>query len=81
MARNKNPDVEIQILRATVCGGKRVEAGDTITASGKDARTLLAMGKAKRLDGEESTEDTTGALSGSLDDADDLTDEENSLLD
>jgi len=36
----------IKILRPTVCGGKPVKVGDIVTATEKDARTLLAMGKA-----------------------------------
>ena len=38
--------VKIKIVRATVCGGVCVDAGDVVDATARDARLLLAMGKA-----------------------------------
>ena len=38
---------EIKILKTTKCGGKLVKAGDVITASAKDTKILVEMGKAE----------------------------------
>lgn len=51
MARDRNEKVKIKILKATVCGQKRVEAGKVIDATQKDARTLIAMKKAELISG------------------------------
>lgn len=37
---------KVLIKRATMAGGKRVDAGQTVTVSEKDARDLIALGKA-----------------------------------
>lgn len=38
--------MKIEIKRATVCGGVSVTPGEIVDASGPDARTLIALGKA-----------------------------------
>jgi len=38
--------MKIEIKRATVCGGVPVTPGEIVDASGPDARTLIALGKA-----------------------------------
>lgn len=38
--------VEIKVTRSTMAGGERVEAGQIIKASERDARDLIALGKA-----------------------------------
>lgn len=45
----------IKILRSTVCGGQRVEAGSTIEASINDANLLVGMKKAERVTAKAST--------------------------
>lgn len=39
--------MKLKIIRATVCGGKPVEVGEVVDASERDARTLIALGKAR----------------------------------
>ena len=38
---------KIEILKRTVCDGEKVGPGDVVSASEKDAKTLIAMGKAE----------------------------------
>tara|TARA_R110002020_G_scaffold88898_2_gene217714 strand:- start:207 stop:401 length:195 start_codon:yes stop_codon:yes gene_type:complete len=38
--------MKIEIRRSTVCGGVPVATGEIVDASGPDARTLIALGKA-----------------------------------
>ncbi len=39
--------MRIEILRTTVCGRERVEAGEVVEASDYDAHLLCSMGKAR----------------------------------
>ncbi len=39
--------MKIKILRATMCGGKRVEKGQIVEASDKDANLLIGIKKAE----------------------------------
>lgn len=41
--------MKIKILKATVCGGKGVKKGATVTASDRDVRFLIATGKAEAV--------------------------------
>jgi hypothetical protein len=36
----------VEIIRSTVAGGKRVAVGETVELTDADAKTLIAMGKA-----------------------------------
>lgn len=40
----------IKILKDTRCDGERVRAGEVIDAPGKDARFLIAIGKAEEAE-------------------------------
>ena len=39
-------NMKIEIKRSTICGGVPVAVGDIVDASGSDARSLIALGKA-----------------------------------
>ena len=43
--------IQIRITRNTVCDGKQVRKGDVVEAQDRNARYLVAIGKAVRTDG------------------------------